>query len=188
MFNKLKKRNQCHDKKENKNESNERKYLFLNAFDIERCTYETKREFSYNDYDNVYYQTGYENIESIFDENGIPKEYQIVIIEFDSNLMGYFMSNRAVKELLTQKEFFLKTISYNNQDGGYISGFTKCNQLPDAMYFCTDFDFFNYDKVLAFISELNSLNLMDNYTRSILLFFRKISEEKKNGVALSKHI
>ena len=188
MFNKIRKRNQCHDKKENKIESNQRKYLFLNAFDIERCTYETKREFSYNDYDNVYYQTGYETIESLFKENGIPKEYQKVIIEFDSNLIGYFTSNRAVRELLTQKEFFLKTISYNDRDGGYISGFTKCNQLPDAMYFRTNSDFFNYDKVLAFLSALNSLNLMDSYTRSILSFFRKISEEKKNDVALSKHI
>ena len=188
MFNKLKKRNQCHDKKENKTEFNERKYLFLNAFDIERCTYEIKREFSYNDYDNVYYQTGYETIESIFEENGIPKEYQKVIIEFDSNLVDCFFSNHAVRELLTQKKFFLKTITYNDQDGGYISGFTECNQLPDAMYFRANSDFFNYDKVLAFLSTLNSLNLMDSYTRSILSFFRKISEEKKNSVVLSKHI
>ena len=187
MFNKLKK-NQCYDKKGNKTESNERKYLFLNASDIERCTYKVKRELAYNDYDNVYYQTGYETIESIFDENGIPKEYQKVIIEFDSNLMGYFVSNTVVMELLTKNEFFLKTISYNDMDGGYISGFTKCNQLPDAMYFRTDSDFFNYDKVLNFLRTLNSLNLMDSYARSILLFFRKISEEKKNDVALSMHI
>ena len=185
MFNKLKKRNQYHDKKENKTE---KKYLFLNAFDIERCTYEIKREFSYNDYDNVYYQTGYETIESIFKENGIPKEYQKVIIEFDSNLIGYFVSNRTVRELLTQKEFSLKTISYNDRDGGYISGFTKCNQLPDTMYFRTDSDFFNYDKVLAFLRTINSLNLMDSYTRSILSFFRVVNEEKKSDITLSKHI
>ena len=177
MFNKLKRRNQ-----EFKKEKNERKYLFLSADDIERCSYEIKREYSNNDYDNVYYQTGYETIESIFDEHGIPKEYQKVIIEFDSNLAGLFVSNRAVKELLTQKEFFLKTISYNDKDGGYITGFTKCNQLPDAMYFRTNSSFYNYDKVLTFISELNSLNLMDSYTRSILIFFRKIEDEKQRSI------
>ena len=183
MFNKYRRKT-----KNVPSETQERIYLFVDAKDIERCTYEIKREFSYNDYDNVYYQTGYETIESIFNQNGIPKEYQKVILEFDNNWVGYFISNRPIYELLTKKEFFLKTISYNDRNDGYISGFTKCNQLPDVMCFTTNSNFFNYDKVLAFLKELNSLNLMDSYTRSILSFFRKISEEKKNDVTLSKHI
>lgn len=183
MFNKLKSRNQYLEKKEI---IKEKKYIFVESKDIERCTYEIKREFSYNEYDNIYHQTGYETLEPIFKENGIPKEYQKVILEFDDNLIGYFTSNREIEELLTKSKFILKTISYNDRDGGCISGITKSNQLPEAMYFRTNPNFMNYDKVLAFLSELNSHNLMDNYLRSLLLFFRKIETEKKSEVVVRK--
>ena len=181
MLNRLKNRNQNYEKI-----IKEKKYIFIESKDIKRCTYEIKREFSCNDYDNVYYQTGYETIESIFKENGVPPKYQKIILEFDDNLIGYFTSNRAIKELLTKKEFFLKTISYSKKDGGYISGITQSSQLPESMYFTTNSDFFNYDKVLAFFRELNTHNLMDAYFHSLLLFFRKIEEEKKSEVIVRK--
>lgn len=52
----------------------QKSYAFIDSTNIRRCDYEVKREFAFNDYDNVYYQKGFENIDVIFESNGVPEK------------------------------------------------------------------------------------------------------------------
>lgn len=151
---------------------NKKKYLMIESNNILRCTYEIQREFIMNDFHNVYYQTGYENIADIFTQNGISQKYQRVIIEFNDNLKSYFPKTKEAKELLTKTKFMLSTITYSEKDGGIIYGITKSNLLEKAMSFNAKAEFLTYDEVLQFLTELNKLNLLDSYIRSLLIFFR----------------
>ena len=179
-------------KKRNKiieEEKSEKKYIFVDAKDIKRCKYEVKREQSFNDYDNIYYQTGYESIENIFNENNVPKEYQKVILELNDTLTNHFLGKNNIDELLTKSKFILTTVSYNEKDGGNIYGKTKSNSIDQAMFFNAKANFKKYNDVLQFLSELNNLNLIDNYFRSLVIFFRKdknILKEENNQLKLKR--
>ena len=79
-----------------------KKYVFIDSNNIRRCTYDVKREFAFNDFDNVYYQKGFETIDGIFEANEIPEEYRKVIIEVDDAHIEY-----GAEEVFTKVPFYI---------------------------------------------------------------------------------
>ena len=143
-----------------------KKYTFIDSNNIRRCTYDIKREFSFNDYNNVYYQTGYETIDGIFETNGIPEEYRKVIMEVDDT-----HPEKGAEEIFTKMGFIIRRIGVT-ENGLYIRGNSEATDLTNWMDFYENFEPEDYSQVLLFINKLNDVGLLGNYMNSILTFFR----------------
>jgi hypothetical protein len=152
-----------------------KKYVFIDSKYIRRCTYEVKREFAFNDFDNVYYQTGFETIDNIFELSGIPGEYRKVIIEVEDGHFG-----KGAEELFTKMPFIISKVG-TNESGLFIKGNSEAHDLTDWMDFTSDYKPENYDQVLSFLMQLNNMNLLGNYMNSIFDFFRVNNMVKDNS-------
>lgn len=156
---------------------NNSKYVFVDGNDTERISYVVKREFAFNDYDNVYYEDGYENLDLFFEENNIPPKYRKLILKLNGNIMYSFKTRHSIEEFFTKKKFTLKKV-YHSDVKTYISGDTDTYDITELVKFTTELDIVNYDEVLYFLCDLNNLGLLDNYFHAIMSFFRiKMSKE-----------
>lgn len=157
------------------NRRKNKKYAFIDANDIRRCTYEVKREFAFNDFDNVYYQTGFETINNIFETNEIPDEYRKVVMEVED---GHF--NNGAEELFTKMPFIITKVGAT-ESGLFIKGSSEATDVTNWMSFASDYSPVNYDQVLLFLKQLNDMNLIGNYMNSIFTFFRVNNMVKDNS-------
>ena len=144
-----------------------KKYVFIDSNNIRRCTYDVKREFAFNDFDNVYYQKGFETIDGIFEANEIPEEYRKVIIEVDDAHIEY-----GAEEVFTKVPFYISQLGAT-ENGLFIKANAEATDVTNWVSII-DEDFIpeNYDQVIIFMNRLNEMGLLGNYMNSILDFFR----------------
>ena len=164
---------------------NNEKYIFVNSKDIKRCSYEVRREFACNDYDNVYYHNGYETIDKLFEENNIPEKYRKIILQINCKIKKRKLFRCQAKELINRKEFKLQVQS-NDKTMLFIKGARPSIEITKWVVFSTNSDLFEYDKVHEFFLELLQLGLLDNYLNTVLSFFRNEKFIKIKGNTLTK--
>ena len=57
------------------------KYLMIDAMEISKQLYNMKREFSFNDFDNIYIPAGMITAREIFNNYDIPEEFHKIIVK-----------------------------------------------------------------------------------------------------------
>ena len=154
------------------NKNMKKKYLFAQCDEIFRPIYEVQREFSFNDFDNVFYETGKENAEAIFEANGVPEEFRKVVIKVNiPQLFGY-----EAEDYLTGYPFDITgyTRFKRKDDIKYICGQGLYKKLNEYVSFKTLFDFKSYYDVIAFYNRIKDAGLSEEYVKSVSQFFAHV--------------
>lgn len=150
-----------------------KKYILVDANNIIRCKYKIKREAFCNDFVSICHQDGYENMNDIFEENNIPKEYRKLFLELKNNIPRIKLPKYEFEELLTREKFYADSIKKDK-----IYCHTDTLDIRKWMSFTSKEGFINYTEILFFIGDLNRLGLIDNYINSLNEFFRMNTKEK----------
>ena len=153
-------------------DSNSR-FIFVNSDELIRPTYIVKREFSFNDFDNVYYKTGEETLDTIFEEYEIPKEFRKVAFKINSPLLF----KRLVEDYITKIEYSITSDKVD--DKLLISGQTKSAFFYETFNFKSFPIFVSYEELLLFYKQLREKGILENYIKAISNFYR-INDITKN--------
>ena len=148
-------------------------FILVNSNEITRPTYNVKREFSFNDFDNVFYETGEESLDTIFDLYEMPDEFRNLAFRINSSILF----NKNVEDYITNIEYNIKVDKDN--DKLLIYGHTKSSYLPDTFSFKSFPLFISYEELLLFYKELNEKGILKKYINAISNFYR-ISGVTKN--------
>lgn len=161
----------------------EKKYLEVKAGEVRKSVYETRREASFNDFENVRYHIGYATIDSVFNDNEVPAEYQKLFFKINGHLPKNILLKKRIMEFFSETFWELSTIK-NEYDGEKIyCGKTDLSSPIESLFFTKDLNVVDNSELLRFLAELQSQGLLDNYLRSVLLFFA--DEFSKDYVDLS---
>ena len=157
-----------------------KQYVFVDSRDLLRVTYDEKREFSFNDFDNVYYETGYESINGIFEQNGVPEEYRWIILEISDDVIHCLKHRNGIEEIVSKDLFTLNSI--NSVNGNIVMNCSKdVNDITKTMHLSAETEIHSYDDVLLFLGEMNRHQLLDSYFCSIMQFFKKDLKKEYQG-------
>ena len=141
------------------------KYMFVNSEEIVRPTYKVEREFSYNDFDNVYYYTGEESLDKVFDVYEMPNDYRKIAFEINSPMSF----KKLAEDFITKTKFNIRTKKVD--DKVLISGSTNVYSY-DRFNFKSLPLFVDYEKLLSFYSELKDAGILEDYIKAIANFYK----------------
>lgn len=137
------------------------KYIFVDAEDMVRNTYTTRRVGYCNDFETEYTETGVEDADRIFESMGIPKEarkFIIMVRPFKDN--GYEFVTEKGYRLIKNRKLVLRGVSHERRIDKY-NAFISTGEKHD------------YYDVINFFKYLSDNNLLENYLRSISSFYGK---------------
>lgn len=166
-----------------KNKDYKKRFMLVNSNDIKRPIYIVKREFSFNDFDNVYYKTGEESLDSIFDLYEIPREYRIIALKIN-----------APWTFTTILEDYLTKVGYDitatkKQDSLFVEGNTLNRNFYDRIYFKAFPRIVNYSELIELYKKMQDEGILTNYINVISNIYkiniRSENIEKYNSVMSS---
>lgn len=149
------------------------KYLIINANDICKQLYRTKREFAFNDFYNIFYPGRTSNANGVFEKYNIPKEFQKIIIKINQPLF----TKVQVEEYTMGFVFDLATRiieNENNQEYIIASSNPKFDDrqiLKDKIKFKTEFHYITFEDAISFLEEIYDTGYFKSYIQSIQDFF-----------------
>jgi len=149
------------------------KYLIIDSTEIRKQLYNVKREFAFNDWDNVYTSDRIIDAKEIFDKYGIPEEFQKIIVkinipffikyEAEEYTMGFRFDITAGR---IEKENNDKYISVSNYPVLYD------NQVfRNKIKFKTQLKYFKFNEVIDFLIKIDDRGYLRSYLESIKEFF-----------------
>lgn len=151
------------------------KYLIIDSTEINKQLYKVKREFDFNDFDNVYEQNGMMSANNIFEKNGIPEEFRKIIVkinipfclkkEAEEYTMGFPFDITGGK---IEKENSERIISASS---GLTYDYYANQQFRDKINFRTKLVYSNFDDVMNFFVEVDKKGYTKLYLQSIKEFF-----------------
>ncbi len=155
-----------------------KKYLFVDAKEIERKTYMTNPTANNDDWDNYFITTGKETGVNVF--KSLPKEYRKMIItvgkRIDKNL-------REGEEFLTENKF---GVIKEDEKPKEIYGVTYNDSVFGYVHYTTANDYKKYKDVRNFFDELKEKGLTEEYANCIYELFREIRSIDKYNASLDK--
>ena len=86
-----------------------------------------KKEFSFNDFDNVYYKTGEESLDSIFDLYEIPREYRLIALKINT----HWTFTTIIEDYLTKVGYDITATK--KQDSLFVEGNTLDRNFYDRI-------------------------------------------------------
>lgn len=156
-----------------KNKDYKKRFMLVNSNDIKRPTYIVKREFSFNDFDNVYYQTGEESLDGIFDLYEIPREYRIIALKINT----HWTFTTIIEDYLTKVGYDI--IATKKQDSLFVEGSTLDRNFYDRIYFKAFPRIVNYSELIELYKKMQDEGILTNYINAISNIY-KINIRSKN--------
>lgn len=145
-----------------------RKYLFVDGIQMERRLQKDKEKLSFNNP----IVTEVETLNTVFEKNGIPEKYRIIIIQMNIPHFG-----PEAEEYLTKIDFDVTghTKFKKTDNPKMICGRAFLNGFCDYAEFNTPMEYKTYDEVMKFYKELKDMELLESYINSIQQFFSRVS-------------
>lgn len=149
------------------------RYLIIDSNEIKKQLYNVKREFAFNDWDNVYIPNKIIDAKEIFDKYNIPEEFQKIIIKVN---IPFFIKTEAY-EYIFGYPFDItagKIEMDNNQKYITVANsqiFSNGHVFRDKIKFKTRLNYFNFDGVNEFLQNVESNGYLELYLQSIIDFF-----------------
>lgn len=156
-----------------KNKDYKKRFMLVNSNDIKRPTYIVKREFSFNDFDNVYYQTGEESLDSIFDLYEIPREYRLIALKINTHCTF----TTIIEDYLTKVGYDIKATK--KPDSLFVEGSTLDRNSYDRIYFKSFPKIVNYSELIELYKKMQDEGILTNYINAISNIY-KINIRSKN--------
>ncbi len=148
------------------------KYLIIDANDIVKQLYRIEREFTFNDFDNIYYKDGIINGVESFKKNNIPQKFQKIIIKLNSP----FAPERIIKEYLLGLPFRINGIE-EIEGQIYIKFVNKPRYYDgqtfnDEIFFKTRLIYSSIDDVKRFLKNMRQEGYLELYLQSLNDLFK----------------
>lgn len=166
-----------------KNKDYKKRFILVNSNDIKRPIYIVKREFSFNDFDNVYYKTVEESLDSIFDLYEIPREYRIIALKINTP----WTFTTILEDYLTKVGYDITATK--KQDNLFVEGNTLDRNFYDRIYFKAFPRIVNYSELIELYKKMQDEGILTNYINAISNIYkiniRSENIEKYNSVMSS---
>ena len=151
------------------------KYLIIDSTEINKQLYKVTREAAFNDFYNVYEPNGMMDASQIFEKNGVPEEFQKIIVkinipfslkkEAEEYTMGFPFDITAGK---IEKENNKKIITVSSCP---IYDYYANQEFRDKIKFRTELVYSNFDDVMNFFVAVDKKGYTKLYLQSIKEFF-----------------